>query len=54
MARTRRRDTAPEVALRRELHARGLRFRVERQLLPDVRRRIDVVFGPAKVAVLVD
>ncbi len=54
MARTRRRDTAPEVALRRELHARGLRFRVERQLLPDVRRRIDVVFGPAKVAVFVD
>jgi DNA mismatch endonuclease (patch repair protein) len=54
MSRTGRRDTAPEIALRRELHARGLRFRVDRPVLSDRRRRIDIVFGPRRVAVLVD
>lgn len=47
--------TAPELALRRELHRRGRRYRVDALLpLPGVRRRADVVFGPAKVAVFVD
>lgn len=49
------RDTAPELALRKLLHARGLRYRVDRVLpIPGVRRRADIVFGPAKVAVFVD
>lgn len=47
------RNTAPEVVLRRELHRRGLRFRVHRRPLPDVRREADIVFGPARVAVFV-
>lgn len=51
----RTRDTAPEMALRRLLHARGLRYRVDRLLpLDGVRRRADVVFPSAKVAVFVD
>lgn len=51
----RTRDTAPEVALRRELHRRGFRFRIDRRIVPDQpRRRVDIVFGPAKVAVFVD
>ncbi len=54
LRRQRRRDTAPEVALRRELHRRGLRFRVDRTVLPGSRRTADVVFGPARVAVFVD
>lgn len=54
MARTGPRDTAPEIALRRELHRRGLRFRVDRPVLDDKRRRVDIVFGPTKVAVFVD
>jgi DNA mismatch endonuclease (patch repair protein) len=54
MSRQRRRDTRPEVELRRELHARGLRFRVDRAVLSDRRRRVDIVFGPARVAVFVD
>jgi DNA mismatch endonuclease, patch repair protein len=54
MARVRRRDTKPELELRRILHARGLRFRIDRAVLADRRRRADVVFGPAKVAVFVD
>ena len=54
MSRVGRRDTKPELELRRILHARGLRFRVDRAVLPDRRRRADIVFGPAKVAVFVD
>lgn len=45
------RCTAPEVALRRELHRRGLRYRVQRRVLPNVRRTADIVFGPARVVV---
>jgi DNA mismatch endonuclease (patch repair protein) len=54
MARTGRRDTKPELLLRRLLHARGLRFRVDRAVLKDRRRRADIVFGPACVVVFVD
>lgn len=54
MARTGRRDTKPEILLRRLLHARGLRFRVDRAVLKDRRRRADIVFGPARVVVFVD
>ncbi len=45
------RDTKPELTLRRALHALGLRYRVCTRPLPDVRRTVDVVFRPAKVAV---
>lgn len=54
MRRQRRRDTRPEMALRRDLHAAGLRYRVDRHVLPGLRRRADVVFATAKVAVFVD
>jgi DNA mismatch endonuclease, patch repair protein len=54
MSRLSRRDTAPEIALRSELHSRGLRFRVDRAPVPGLRSRADVVLGPAKVAVYVD
>jgi DNA mismatch endonuclease (patch repair protein) len=50
----RRRDTAPELALRRRLHALGLRFRVDLRVLPALRRRPDVAFTRARVAVFVD
>ncbi|WP_269144791.1 very short patch repair endonuclease [Streptomyces luteolifulvus] len=54
MSRQRSRDTGVEVALRRLLHAQGLRFRIHRRPLPGIRREADVVFGPARVAVFVD
>ncbi len=54
MARQRRRDTAPEVALRRELHARGRRFRVDLAVPGLPRRRSDVAFTRRRVAVFVD
>jgi DNA mismatch endonuclease (patch repair protein) len=50
----RARDTAPELALRRQLHAFGLRYRVDRAPLPGLRRRADILFGPARVAVYLD
>lgn len=50
----RRRDTAPEVALRRELHRRGVRFFVDRAPLRGLRRRADLVFPRRRVAVYVD
>lgn len=50
----RTRDAAPELAVRRLLHAAGLRYRVDRAPLPGLRRRADIVFGPAKVAVYID
>jgi DNA mismatch endonuclease (patch repair protein) len=50
----RTRDTAPEMAVRRILHSIGLRYRVDRAPLPGLRRRADIVFGPAKLAVFVD
>lgn len=53
MQSARRRDTAPEIGLRRELHARGVRFRVDRAILPGA-RRADIVFARARVAVFVD
>lgn len=54
MREQRRRDTAPELALRRELHRRGRRYRVDRAPLPGLRRRADLVFPTARVAVFVD
>lgn len=50
---TRRRDTPGEVALRTVLHALGLRYRVDANL-PGTRRRADVAFVRARVAVFVD
>lgn len=48
------RDTKPELALRREVHALGLRYRVSIRPLPKVRRTADLVFTKVKVAVFLD
>ena len=54
MSRQLTRDTVPELAIRRVLHAAGLRYRVNLQVLPKLRRRADIVFTRRKVAVFVD
>jgi DNA mismatch endonuclease (patch repair protein) len=54
MSRLGRRDTQPELAIRSELHRRGLRFRVDRAPVSGLRSRADIVFGPARLAVYVD
>lgn len=51
MRRMGRANTAPELALRRELTMAGLRYRLHRLDLPG---RPDICFGPAKVALFVD
>lgn len=50
-----RRDTRPELSVRRILHAVGLRYRVDYAPLPKHRRRrADIVFRGPKVAVFID
>ena len=51
MRQQRSQDTGPERRLRRELHLRGLRFRLHRPIVEGTRRRVDVVFVAARVAV---
>jgi DNA mismatch endonuclease (patch repair protein) len=46
--------TKPELAVRRLVHAMGLRYRVDRRPLATLNRRADLVFTRAKVAVFVD
>jgi DNA (cytosine-5)-methyltransferase 1 len=53
MKTTKRRDTAPELALRSHLHRMGLRYAVDRPIV-GTRRRADIVFRRARVAVFVD
>lgn len=54
MQANRRRDTSPERLLRSELHRAGLRYRLDRPVVPGLRRRGDIVFVRARVAVFVD
>ncbi|WP_371600982.1 very short patch repair endonuclease [Streptomyces sp. NBC_00564] len=54
MSRQPSKDTQPELAVRRLLHASGMRYRVEYPVPGMARRRIDVAFPGVKVAVLID
>ncbi|SLJ23159.1 DNA mismatch endonuclease vsr [Mycobacteroides abscessus subsp. abscessus] len=55
MLANRRRDTKPELAVRKLVHAAGLRYRVDFAPLGSHRRyRADIVFTRAKVAVFID
>lgn len=54
MEQQRRRDTLPELAIRRAAHARGLRYLVDRAPLPGMRTRADLLFPRRQVAVFVD
>lgn len=51
MKRMPRSSSGPEVLIRRELHGRGLRFRVNHRGLPG---RPDIAFTAARIAVFVD
>jgi DNA mismatch endonuclease (patch repair protein) len=54
MQRQRQKNTSAEVALRQELYALGLRYRLHVPLLSKPRRVADVVLVNARVAVFVD
>ncbi|MFG3145346.1 DNA cytosine methyltransferase [Streptomyces sp. NPDC048243] len=54
MARQSPRDTVSEISARRLLHTAGLRFRTEVPVPGMPRRRIDIAFSKAKIAVFMD
>lgn len=54
MRANRSRDTGPELRVRSELHARGLRFRVNCRPESDLRISADIVFPRARTAVFID
>ncbi|WP_189775183.1 very short patch repair endonuclease [Streptomyces tauricus] len=54
MSRQARRDTAPEVAVRKLLHAAGHRYRLNVRVPGMSRRTIDIAFTRSKVAVFMD
>ena len=54
MQANRSRDTKPELAVRRLLHARGLRYRVALAPEKSLRRRADIVFTKQRVAIFID
>ncbi|MFD7394483.1 very short patch repair endonuclease [Streptomyces virginiae] len=54
MSRQARRNTTPELAVRRLLHAAGLRYRLQVKVPGMPRRTIDIAFPGAKVAVFLD
>lgn len=54
MQKTPRRDTTLELALRQALHRRGLRYRLHRRPVPELRREADIVFRRSRIAVFVD
>ncbi len=54
MGSVRKRDNGPEMAVRRLLHAAGLRYRVAWPVPGQRRRTIDIAFTRARVAVFID
>ncbi|MFJ8812860.1 very short patch repair endonuclease [Amycolatopsis thermoflava] len=54
MSAQKRTNTTPEMLLRKQLHAKGLRYRVNMPIPGLPRRRADITFTRAKLAVFVD
>src|SRR5688572_9108984 len=54
MKATPRRDTPAELQLRKELHSRGFRYRVDKAIVGVTRGRPDLTFLSEKVAIFVD
>lgn len=54
MRANKRKDTKPELAIRRLLHAGGFRYLVDSRPVASIRRTADIVFRGPKVAVFID
>jgi DNA mismatch endonuclease (patch repair protein) len=54
MSRQARKDTDPEMAVRRLLYAAGLRYRLQRRVPGMARRTIDIAFPGLRIAVFMD
>ncbi|MHA6878965.1 very short patch repair endonuclease [Ralstonia pseudosolanacearum] len=54
MAKVRQKGTDAEVALRKEMHRIGLRYRIDYEVLRKPRRVADIAFPGRKIAIFVD
>lgn len=54
MQANRGRDTQPELAVRRILHAFGYRYRVNFRAVRSIRRTVDIAFTKRRVAIFMD
>lgn len=54
MSRQKSRDTGPEIAVRRLLHAQRVRYRVDVKLEADMRTRADLAWRGIRLAVFID
>lgn len=54
MSRQRRRDTQPELLVRRILHARGVRYRIDGRPEADLRCKADILWRQLRMAVFID
>lgn len=54
MAKVRQKGTEAEIALRRELYWRGLRYRIDFEVMQKPRRVSDIAFPRLKIAIFVD
>jgi DNA mismatch endonuclease (patch repair protein) len=54
MRANKRRDTRPELLVRRIVHARGLRYRVDHRVVQESRTRADLAFTRQRIAVFID
>ena len=54
MAKVRQKGTDAEIALRRELYRRGLRYRIDYEVMKKPRRVADVAFLGLRIAIFVD
>ena len=54
MRSNKRRDTRPELLVRRILHVRGLRYRVDHRVVIESRSRADIAFTRQRIAVFID
>jgi DNA mismatch endonuclease (patch repair protein) len=54
MRANKRRDTRPELLVRRLQHARGLRYRVGHRVVLQSRSRADIAFTRQRIAVFID
>lgn len=54
MSKVRNKDTAAEMAIRRELHSRGYRYRVNLRIPEAGRSRPDIAFTKQRIAVFID
>lgn len=54
MAKVRQKGTGAEIALRRDLYRRGLRYRVDFEVLKKPRRVADIAFPGLRIAIFID